>query len=72
MPQLHRAVSLLLTAGWPDGRPTARQLQRLIETLEYHQSRNAQARASHTKSTLAALDRQGIVLDNTIRCGPDG
>lgn len=43
-----------------------------METIEYHQHRNAQARNSHTKSTLAALDRQGIVLANTIRCGPSG
>ena len=72
LPQIHQAVSLILTARWPDGRLTHRQLQRLIETIEYHQHRTAQARTSHTKSTLAALDRQGIILANTIRCGPSG
>jgi hypothetical protein len=34
--------------------------QRTAETIQYHQRRNAQARASHTKATKQKLRRQGI------------
>ena len=70
MPQIHQAVALILATKWHDSHLTNRQLQRLIENIEYHQHRNAQSRTSHNNATLAALERQGINPAIAIQCGP--
>ena len=45
-----------------------RLYDKIAQRIQYHQSRNALARACHTRATIRKLHRIGIKLTNLRRC----
>ena len=67
-----RMVADVFVLGWLLPEETRADL--FAETachIEYYQQRNAAARASHMRSTMAKLHRQGITLSTLPRCDQD-
>ena len=60
-----------MQSWWLDDDDTENLFQRTAEKIQYHQHRNATARASHTKSTKRKLSRLGIKLGDLKRCDSD-
>lgn len=65
--QVKRAAEVQLDPERPRAE-VRRQLQRALETILYHQRRNAVARNSHTKTRLKRLAAAGIDLEPVRRC----
>jgi hypothetical protein len=53
---------------WLDGRAARALLSLAAEEIRWAQTRNAQARNSHTKTTRRRLRRLGIKLNQVKRC----
>lgn len=53
-------MSAVVQSWWLDEESAERLFQRTAETIQYHQSRNAQSRASHDKATKRKLRQAGI------------
>ena len=68
MPQVHRVVAAQVVAKWLSGRVSQKLLERLADEVEYHQTRNRQARKSHEKRTRRLLRERGIRLTKMARC----
>ena len=62
------AVDALIQSWQLEPPARARLLQRILRRIQYHQQRNALARASHTQTTIRKLRSAGIKLTNLPRC----
>ena len=65
MCQVRKAVSALVRSWWLDGLAADLLFQQAADEIADHQRRNAQARASHTKTTIDRLQQLGIDLNQT-------
>jgi hypothetical protein len=65
---VHVAVDALIQSWQYDPPARERLLQKAARRIQYHQQRNAHARACHTRTTIRKLHRAGIKLHNLPRC----
>jgi hypothetical protein len=70
LPQLHAVVNTLIDSL--DLTPEAREerLARAARKMHHWQLRNAQARASHTRTRYRVLEQLGYQVDELPRCAP--
>ena len=68
MCQVHTAISALIRSLWLEGRAASALYAQAADEIQWAQSRNAQARRSHTKTTRARLRSLGIRLTDVKRC----
>jgi hypothetical protein len=67
--QLHTAMAALVRSWWiSEPKDVEKQLEKAAAKIRYAQRRNAQARESHTKTTLKKLEILGIDLAKVKRC----
>jgi hypothetical protein len=66
--QVHIAVSALVMSYSFDKTAADILFEKAAEKINYKQTRNAQARKSHTKTTKRKLRRLGIKLSEIKRC----
>jgi hypothetical protein len=67
-----RVATDAIVQGWQLEPPARERLcHRIAKRVEYHQQRNALARACHTRTTIRKLHRHGIKLTNLPRCEED-
>ena len=69
--QLHTAVDAIVESWWLDPNSAERLIERTARKLQYHQRRNAQARASHAKTTRQKLKQAGIRIKKLQSCDFD-
>lgn len=65
MCQVHVALSAIVRSWWLDGLAAALLFEQAAAEIAYHQTRNAAARESHTRSTNQRLLARGIDLTKT-------
>ena len=66
-------MAALVRSWWiSEPKEVEKQLAKAAAKIRYAQRRNAQARGSHTKTTLKKLKRLGIDLAKVKRCQWDG
>lgn len=68
MCQVHTAISAVIRSLWLDGRAASALYAQAANDIRWAQTRNAQARISHTKTTRRRLRALGIKLTEVKRC----
>ena len=68
MCQVHTAICAVIRSLWLDGRATDVLYAQAAEEIHWAQSRNTQARRSHTKTTRRRLHALGVKLTEVKQC----
>ena len=68
MCQVHTAITAVVRSLWLNNRQSTTLYAQAADEIQWAQTRNAQARKSHTKTTRRRLRKLGIKLNRVRRC----